>query len=179
MRYQSIEQYITQFPIYQYEIIDSSEIKFDNKMRNFCKKECSRYGTSWSCQPVIGSIDKSKARCLAFPKALIFSSIADMPVDPSSEQLLKARRGHGQIVKQITKFLKVNNVPHYALATDECTFCERCTYPKKACLRPEVMLPCIESHGIVLMDLMERYEMDYVMEDGIKIWFGIIFLEEE
>ena len=177
MLYRNIEQFITQFPIYQYDFIDTSEIEFDNKVRAFCKKECSRYGTSWSCPPAIGNIDKCKEKCSKFPKALLFSSIADV-LDNANEADI-SRRKHAQVVKQVVRFLKVNNVPCYALSSDECALCEKCSYPKKTCLRPEAILPCIESHGIVLLDLTKKHQMDYVMEDGIKIWFGIIFLEEE
>ena len=176
MLYQSIEQYITRFPIYQYEMINSSEIEFDAKVRNFCKKECSRYGTSWSCPPAIFNIDKCKAKCLRFSKALIFSSIADVADDKKA--ITEARRRHGQTVKQITKFFKVNNVPCYVLSTDECLLCDKCTYPKRQCIHPEAMIPCIESHGIVLLNTMEKLQMDYLMEEGTKIWFGIIFLDE-
>jgi len=177
MRYQNIEQFITQFPIYQYEIIDAKEIEFDNKVRAFCKKECSRYGTSWSCPPAIAHIDRCKVKCLEFPKALVFSSLVDET--DNKRTFLKARRKHGQIIRQITKFLSANGVPNYALSTDECSLCEKCTYPKKACVRSDMMIPCIESHGIVLIDLIEKLKMDYLFGDGMKIWFGIIFLEEE
>ena len=177
MRYQNIEQFITKFPIYQYEVIDAKEVEFNNKIRNICKKECSRYGTSWSCPPAVGNIDKCKEKCLEFPKVLIFSSIAETSED--SELMLKAKRSHEQSVKQITKFLKVNNVPCYALSTDACSLCEKCAYPKKPCLRPEVRIPCIESHGIVLLNLLEEHQMDYFMGEDMTIWFGVIFIEEE
>lgn len=177
MLYQSIEQFITRFPIYQYEMIDSNKIEFDNKAQTFCKRECSRYGTSWSCPPAIGNVDKCKAKCLKFPKALIFSSIAEAEDDAPA--ITEARRRHGQIIKQITRFLKVNNVPCYAISTDECSLCEKCSYPKRPCLHSESMIPCIEGHGIVLVDMLGELQMDYLMEDGRRIWFGIIFLEEE
>ena len=177
MLYQSIEQFITRFPIYQYEIINSSEVEFDAKVRAFCKKECSRYGTSWSCPPAIVNIDRCKAKCVRFPKALIFSTIADVSDDEKA--IMGARRRHGQTVRQITKFLRVNNVPCHSLSTDECSLCEKCTYPKRPCPHPDAMIPCLESHGIVLLNMMGKLQMDYLMENGTKIWFGIIFLEEE
>ena len=177
MRYHNIEQFITQFPIYQYEIIDSSEIVFNDKAGKFCKKECSRYGTSWSCQPAIGKVEKCKAKCLKFPKALLFSSIANVSDD--APEIMKCQRNHLQVIKRITRFLSVNNILNYALSTDACLLCEKCSYPKKACIRPDSMIPCIESHGIELIDLAEKHHMDYWLDDNIKIWFGLIFLAEE
>lgn len=179
MRYQNIEQFITQFPIYQYEMIDTSEIEFNDKIRAHCKKECSRYGTSWSCPPAVGNLEKCKGKCLKFPKALIFSSVAEVPGKTSGEQLLKMRSGHEQIVRQVIKFLSANSVPCYALSTDVCLVCEKCTYPKKSCIRPDAMIPCIESHGINLVDLAEKCQMDYMMGEDMIIWFGIVFIEED
>ena len=177
MLYRNIEQFITQFPIYQYEFIDTNEIEFDNKVRTFCKKDCPHYGKSWSCPPAIRNIDKCKEKCLKYPKALLFSSITEEA--NNAREITNDKRKHDQLVKQIANFMKVNNVPYYALSSDECTLCEKCSYPKKPCMRPEVMLPCVESHGIVLIDLMEKHQMDYLLEDNMKIWVGIIFLEEE
>ena len=179
MRYQNIEQYITQFPIYQYEIVNSDEIEFNDKVRVICKKECSRYGTSWSCPPAVGNIDKCKRKCLKFPKALIFSSVAEVSDYSDMEQMLKSKREHEQITKQIGKFLKANNVPCYILSTDSCALCDKCTYPRKSCIRPEAMLPCIESHGIVVINLLEKHQMDYFLGENMVLWFSIIFLEEE
>lgn len=178
MQYQNIEQFIAQFPIYQYEVVDSSEIEFNDKIKAACKKDCSSYGTSWGCQPAIGRIDKCKEKCLRFSKALIFSSIAEVS-DDNPEKLLKAKKNHEQITKQIAKFLKVNDVPMLVLSTGACSLCEKCTYPKRTCMRVESMIPCIESHGIDLLDTLEKYQMDYYLEDDMKIWFGIIFLEED
>ena len=179
MRYQNIEEYIAQFPIYQYEMVDANEVEFSDKVRTICKKECSRYGTSWSCPPAVGNIDKCKEKCLKYSKALIFSSVAEIPDYSDMDKMLKSKRGHEQITKQIAKFLKVNQVPCYVLSSDSCALCDKCTYPKKACVRPEIMLPCIESHGIVVINLLEKRQMDYYLGENMMLWFSIIFLEEE
>jgi len=179
MRYQNIEQYITQFPIYQYEIIDSNEIEFNDKVRTICKQECSRYGSSWSCPPAVGKLDKCKEKCLGFSKALIFSSVAEVANYTDMNEMLKSKREHEQITKQIAKFLKANGVPHYVLSTDSCSLCDKCSYPKKSCLRPESMIPCIESHGIVVVNILEAHQMDYFLGENMMLWFSIIFLEEE
>lgn len=179
MRYQNIEQYITQFPIYQYEIIDSSEIEFSDKVKTLCKKECSRYGTSWSCPPAINRLDKCKEKCLKYPKALIFSSVTEALDSTDVEAKVKAKREHEQITKQIVRFLKANEVPCYVLSTDACTLCENCTYPKKSCMRPDSMIPCIESHGIVTINTLEKHQMDYFCGEDMTLWLSIIFLEED
>ena len=48
-----IESFITQFPIYQYQFLTPDEIEYNDRVRMICKKECPRYGTSWSCPPAV------------------------------------------------------------------------------------------------------------------------------
>lgn len=36
-----IEEYITQFPIYQYAFVKPEDIEFNDRVRQICKKECS------------------------------------------------------------------------------------------------------------------------------------------
>ena len=65
----------------------------------------------------------------------------------------------------------------YTLSSDSCAICEKCAYPEGlACRHPEHMHPCIESHGIVVSDLVERLEMDYYLGERLLLWFSIIFL---
>ena len=37
MNFQSIEDYITQFPIYQYAFLSIDDIEFNDKVRTICK----------------------------------------------------------------------------------------------------------------------------------------------
>ena len=177
MRFEDIEQYITQFPIYQYELIDTEDIEFSDKVRSICKKECSRYGSSWSCPPAVGSVEKCKERCMRFPEALIFSSVADIVDYSDMTRVLKTKQDHEVITRKIEKFLRTKNVPCYTLSTDSCSVCEKCVYPKKQCIHEEIMHPCIESHGIIVTNILEKYRMDYFMGENMVLWFSIIFMQ--
>ena len=53
MTREEIEEFITQFPIYQYAFTEPSELEFNERVRAICKKECPRYGNSWSCPPPV------------------------------------------------------------------------------------------------------------------------------
>ena len=73
-----IEEYITQFPIYQYAFVKPEDIEFNDRVRQICKKECSRYGASWSCPPAVGTVEVCKERCMNYDHVLFFSSIAEV-----------------------------------------------------------------------------------------------------
>lgn len=177
MTYEQIEQYITQFPIYQYNLIPTEAVEFSDRVRTICKKECPRYGSSWSCPAAVGSVEKCRKKCQEYPQALIFSSVADVPNYAGLEQMLKTKQEHEQITRKIERHLRENGVSCYTLSTDSCSYCEKCTYPKKSCAHPEIMHPCIESHGIVITNTLEDYQMDYFLGDNMVLWFSIIFME--
>ena len=79
MNFKPIEDFITQFPIYQYAFIKTEDVEFNDKVRAICKKECPRYGKSWSCPPAVGSVDKCRETCMEYPYVLLFSSVAEVP----------------------------------------------------------------------------------------------------
>lgn len=178
MKFEIIEDYITQFPIYQYAFLDTQTLEFSDKVRTICKKECPRYGSSWSCPPAVGSVEKCKETCVEYPKVLLFSSIAEVMDYSDIEHTLKSKQEHENITRKIEKFLRLNGVPCYTLSTDSCSACEKCTYPKKSCTHPEIMHPCIESHGIVLTNTIEQQNMDYFLGENMILWFSMIFLRD-
>ena len=49
------EEFISQYPIYEYRLVDTAEIEVRERVRIICKQECERYGTTWACPPAVGS----------------------------------------------------------------------------------------------------------------------------
>ena len=41
------EEFISQYPIYEYRLVDTAEIEVRERVRIICKQECERYGTTW------------------------------------------------------------------------------------------------------------------------------------
>ena len=42
------EEFISQYPIYEYRVLDAAEIQVRERVRTICKQECERYGTTWA-----------------------------------------------------------------------------------------------------------------------------------
>ena len=108
----------------------------------------------------------------------MFSSVAEVPDYSDFDALLKTKKEHEEITEQIEQYLKKEAWKCYTLSTDSCSICEKCTYPKKSCVHPEKMHPCIESHGILLTKNIEENNMDYFMGEQMVLWFTMIFLKE-
>ena len=94
-----IEEYITQFPIYQYAFVKPEDIEFNDRVRQICKKECSRYGASWSCPPAVGTVEVCKERCMNYDHVLFFSSIAEVDNIMDMDETLKTKSEHEKITK--------------------------------------------------------------------------------
>lgn len=117
-------------------------------------------------------------KCSQYSHALLFSSVAEVPDYSDMDALLSTKRDHEEITRHIEQFLKKEAWHCYTLSTDSCSICEKCTYPKKSCAHPDLMHPCIESHGILLTKNIEENQMDYYMGDRMVLWFSLIFLNE-
>lgn len=176
MIYDEIEEYISQYPIYQYAFADTDQIEFSDKVRTICKKECKQYGHSWSCPPAVGSVKTCRKVCLSYPKALLFSTVAEVEDYSDFERLLETREDHELITRKIVKYLKEQGVICYTLSSDSCSICDKCAYPRE-CRHKEAVIPCIESHGIVLMNAIEKYHMDFYLGEQTVLWFTMIFLK--
>lgn len=173
-----IEAFITQFPIYQYAFVDTEQLEFSDKVRVICKKECPRYGSTWSCPPAVGTVEKCKNKCLEYDQALFFSSVADVKDFSNMEETLKTKEEHEKMTEIIEQYLKDQSMFVYTLSTESCSICEKCTYPKGSCRHPDRMHPCIESHGIVVPNLIEQNLMDYYLGEHLVLWFSLILFKE-
>ena len=91
--------------------------------------------------------------------------------------MLSTRREHENITAAIEQFIKSQGTGCMALSTESCDICETCTYPDAPCRFPEKMHPCVESHGIIVSELAEKYNLDFTLSPNQILWFGILFIE--
>ena len=63
-----------------------------------------------------------------------------------------------------------------ALSTESCDLLrEHCAYLEgKPCRFPEKMHPCLESHGVVVNELVERHSMEYSLGGNTILWFSMV-----
>ena len=55
---ENFENFIAQFPIFEYRIITPDEVVINDRVRHICKTECERYGSTWACPPAVGSVEE-------------------------------------------------------------------------------------------------------------------------
>lgn len=169
-----LEEYIAQFPVFEYQIIDTQHLSFTDRVRIICEQECERYNTTWACPPGVGTMEDCKAKCLSFANGFFFSSVAEVGDIMNLRELLDTRKAHEDITNAIGKYIEDQGRTSYILSTESCEICDKCTYPDEPCRFPDIMHPCLESHGVVVMDIVEKLGMTYSLGGNTVLWFSLV-----
>lgn len=169
----SFEQKLAQLPLFQYSFMKSEELTFSDRVRTICETECPRFGTTWACPPAVGSVEECKERCLSYPELLMISTVAEVRDIADMSECLATGKEHEKVAYEVAQLLKEQGCEVLVLSTESCTQCDRCTYPDAPCRKPERMFPCVESHGILVTELCEKYGMEF-FNGNIVTWFSLL-----
>ena len=168
-------QRLAELPLFQYEFISPSELTFSERIRTVCRQECPMYGTTWACPPAVGTVEACQAHCLSFPHALMMTSVAEVSDIANLQETLAARGPHEALTHQVEQLLRACGTKEtFVLSTEACALCEHCADPDAPCRHPDRMYPCVESHGIVVTDIAEKYEIDF-LSGNLVVWFSLLF----
>ena len=176
---QNFEAFIAQYPVFEYQIIHTYELNFQSRVRIICKQECERYGKTWACPPAVGSLETCKETCLSYSQGLFFSTVAEVSDVLCMEEGLATRKEHEKITQEIGDYLSKQDLEVLILSTESCDICAKCTYPDAPCRHPDKMHPCLESHGIVVSDLVEKHQMTYQLGGNTLLWFSLVLFRKK
>ena len=175
---EKIEERIGQLPIYQYAFLMTEDIRFSSKVRARCRESCPFYGTSWSCPPSVGRFERCRANCLAYPEALVFSTMQEASEDPNARLIRRRDRRHDEITRQVEDALLDLEIRTQMYSSSACSLCQTCTFPRGTCRHPEMMYPCLESCGMSVSSLAEMGNMDSYMGEDTWIDFSVVFFRK-
>ena len=171
-----LEQQLSELPLYAYFFTDPQQLEFSQRIRYICQTECPRYGESWACPPGVGSVEECKTRCLNYRECLVIGTITECIDISDIQETLATRPDHEAITDQVQQILRDMGVEPYILSTDSCAICETCTCPQgMPCRHPDRMHPCIESHGINLIPILEENGLEFQYGGNIITWYSILF----
>ena len=167
---------LAELPLYIYDFIDPRELEFNNRIRWICENECPMYGTSWACPPGVGSVAVCEGRCRSFENCLLISSIVEVADIANLEETLATRSDHEALTNQVRDIMEELGVKPFILSTEACAICERCAYlDGEKCRFPEKMHPCVESHGINVVPVMERLGLEFQFGANVVTWISLLF----
>ena len=173
---EKFEDFIAQYPIFEYRLLDTADIKVQERVRTICKQECERYGSTWACPPAVGELPECEKKIHSFPQAIFFSSVAEVSDMMNMEEMLSTRMAHEDLTEKVRDFLEGEGYETFTLSTESC---ERCAYlDGKPCRFPEHMHPCLESYGVVVNEIVEREQMEYNLGGNTILWFSMVLIRK-
>ena len=176
MNRELLEQQLSELPLYIYDFFDPRELEFSSRIRWICEHECPMYGKSWACPPGVGSVDTCRQVCMAYDHCLLISSIVEVRDIADMDETLATRPDHEALTEQVRELMKQQGIDPFILSTEACTVCERCAIlDGQPCRFPEKMHPCVESHGINVVDVLERRGLDFQFGANVVIWISLLF----
>ena len=171
-----LEQQLSELPLYVYTYIDPKALEFSSRIRYICQAECPMYGKSWACPPAVGEVDACKKRCDAYENCLLVGTIVEVNDITNIEETLSTRGPHEEITDLVADMLRAEGEKPYVLSTEACAKCEKCAYLEgKPCIHPDKMHPCVESHGINVIPVLESLGLDFQYGSNIITWFSLLF----
>ena len=167
---------LAELPLYIYDFIDPKDLEFNSRIRWICENECPMYGKSWACPPGVGSLNQCKGKCLQHENCLLISSIVEVNDIADMEETLATRPGHEALTNEVAAIMEEMGVKPYILSTEACTICERCAIADgQPCRFPEKMHPCVESHCINVVPILEANGLEFQFGANVVTWISLLF----
>ena len=176
MNRELLEQQLSELPLYIYDFFDPRELEFSSRIRWICENECPMYGQSWACPPGVGTVDCCRQKCMAFDHCLLISSIVEVRDIADMAETLATRPDHEALTEQVRELMQAQGIDPFILSTEACTICDRCaSLDGEACRFPEKMHPCVESHGINVVDVLEKRGLNFQVGAYVVTWISLLF----
>ena len=176
MNRELLEENLAELPLYIYDFFDPRELEFSDRIRWICEHECPMYGQSWACPPGVGSVDCCRKKCISYENCLLISSIVEVRDIADMEETLATRPEHEALTEQVRELMRRQGVDPFILSTEACTICERCAILEgEPCRFPEKMHPCVESHGINVVEVLEKRGLNFQFGANVVTWISLLF----
>ena len=167
---------LSELPLYIYDFIDPKDLEFNSRIRWICENECPMYKKSWACPPGVGSLNQCKGKCLQHENCLLISSIVEVNDIADMEETLATRPDHEALTNEVAAIMEEMGVKPYILSTEACTICERCAIlDGQPCRFPEKMHPCVESHCINVVPILESHGLEFQFGANVVTWISLLF----
>lgn len=176
MNRELLEQKLSELPLYIYDWLDPKELEFSERIRWICENECPMYGKSWACPPGVGSVGHCQGKCLSFENCLLISTIVEVNDIGDLEETLATRPEHEALTNEVREIMRQLGADPYILSTEACTLCAQCAILEgQPCRFPDRMHPCVESHGINVVPVLESRGLEFQFGANVVTWISLLF----
>ena len=179
MNRELLEEKLAELPLYVYADVDPAALEFTDRIRWICEHECPMYNKTWACPPAVGSVSACKAKCGTYNGCLLISTIVEVADISDIEETLATRPDHEAVTNQVRDMMRELGVEPYVLSTESCAHCERCAWlDGEPCRLPDRMHPCVESHGINVLAVIEELGLTFQYGENVVTWFSLLFFKD-
>ena len=176
MNRELLEEKLAELPLYIYDFLSPEELDFTSRIRWICENECPMYGQTWACPPGVGSINQCKGKCLSYENCLMISTIVEVTDITDIQETLATRPDHEALTNEVRDLMREMGVDPYILSTEACALCEHCAFLEgKPCRYPEQMHPCVESHSINVVPMLEKRGLEFQFGANVVTWVSLLF----
>ena len=173
---EKLEAYLSELPLYAYFYIDPRSLEFSPRIRHICKQECPMYNKTWACPPAVGQVSQCRGKCLSYVNCMMIATTTEVNDITDIEETLATRPEHEAITNQVRDIFRELGVEPYILSTEACTHCERCAWlDGEPCRFPDRMHPCVESHGINVVPILEENGLEFQFGQNVVTWISLLF----
>jgi predicted metal-binding protein len=174
-----LESQLAELPLYVYDFVDPSQLEFSDRVRWICEHECPMYGKSWACPPGVGTVEECRHRCGTYRNCLMISTITEVEDISNIQQTLDTRPAHEKLTNQVRDLMREQGVEPYILSTEACAICSRCAIEDGLpCRMPGRMHPCVESHGINILALLDQQGLAFQYGENVVTWFSLLYYND-
>ena len=172
----ALEERLAELPLYSYGFFDPRELEFTDRVRWVCEHECPMYGTTWACPPAVGAVEEFRKKCLNYPECLMIASVTEVSDISNIDETLATRPAHEKLTNRVRDEMRELGVKPFILSTEACTICSRCAYlDGLPCRMPGAMHPCVESQGINVIPLLEKFGLEFQYGENVVTWVSLLF----
>ncbi len=176
MNRELLESQLAELPLYAYAFFDPEKLEFSQRIRHICRAECPMYDKTWACPPAVGEVAECEKKCKSYGRCLLIGTITEVADITDINETLATRPDHEKVTNQVRDLLREQGVEAYILSTEACTVCERCAWlDGLPCRMPGKMHPCVESHGINLIPLLEENGLEFQYGGNLVTWYSLLF----
>lgn len=172
----ALEERLAELPLYSYGFFDPRELEFTDRVRWVCEHECPMYGTTWACPPAVGAVEECRKKCMSYPECLMIASVTEVSDISDIDETLATRPAHEKLTNRVRDEMRELGVRPFILSTEACTICSRCAYlDGLPCRMPGAMHPCVESQGINVIPLLEKFGLEFQYGENVVTWVSLLF----
>lgn len=175
----ALEERLAELPLYSYGFFDTRELEFTDRVRWVCEHECPMYGTTWACPPAVGTVEECRKKCMSYPECLMIASVTEVSDISNIDETLATRPAHEKLTNRVRDEMRELGVRPFILSTEACTICSRCAYlDGLPCRMPGAMHPCVESQGINVIPLLEKFGLEFQYGENVVTWISMLLYRQ-